>query len=276
MIPVAPPRFDRLLPPLRELPFNHLFALAVLEHKVDGRAWVDASENPAIFYVAHPYGMSLLYGTPRRDALPALRRHLLGSEAGGRDEWLQVGHAEWDVVLKELLGDALASCPTEPGGPLVQRFSRLNFNFDPCRYAQLRAAMPARDGISVQPATEAVFDRFGDSVAPRRFWRNWQQFAAAGGGYCTVQNGVPTALAFTSFVTDRQLEIGVETNPAWRGRGHAFHACAAMIDHCLRIAKEPVWSCRGENTGSVQLARKLGFTPTLELPYFRLPRSAAA
>jgi RimJ/RimL family protein N-acetyltransferase len=56
----------------------------------------------------------------------------------------------------------------------------------------------------------------------------------------------------------------------YRGRGFAYHACAALIEYCIRKGLMPVWSCRYENTASYRLAQRLGFVPTLYLPYYRL------
>jgi RimJ/RimL family protein N-acetyltransferase len=66
------------------------------------------------------------------------------------------------------------------------------------------------------------------------------------------------------------LEIGIETVQRHRGRGHAVRACAALLDYCLDHGYEPIWSCSLTNRGSHRLAERLGFVPTLQVPYYRL------
>lgn len=46
--------------------------------------------------------------------------------------------------------------------------------------------------------------------------------------------------------------------------------CRKLIDYCLERDLIPVWSCRFENTASCKLAQKLGFEPTLMIPFYRL------
>jgi RimJ/RimL family protein N-acetyltransferase len=69
---------------------------------------------------------------------------------------------------------------------------------------------------------------------------------------------------------DGVLEIGIETLEKFRGMGFAYHASAALIDHCIENGLEPVWACRLENQGSYYLAQKLGFVPSRMMPYYQL------
>ena len=69
------------------------------------------------------------------------------------------------------------------------------------------------------------------------------------------------------------LEIGIETNNAFRGKGYAFIICIKIIEYCLANKLLPVWACKFENTGSYLLAQKLGFAVSKILPYYRLCRN---
>ena len=82
----------------------------------------------------------------------------------------------------------------------------------------------------------------------------------------------PVSTAFTSARHDDKLEIGVETLQSYQGKGLAYLACAKLIEYCMDRELEPVWSCRLENTGSVNLAKKLGFIETLRMPYYHIPK----
>ena len=76
--------------------------------------------------------------------------------------------------------------------------------------------------------------------------------------------------AFSAFVIDQQLEIGIETADNYRGKGYAIGTCCALIDYCLENDYEPVWGCKLHNTPSYLLAQKLGFVPTIYWPFYRL------
>ena len=82
--------------------------------------------------------------------------------------------------------------------------------------------------------------------------------------------GVPAAIAFVSFRTGDDAEVGIETVPAFRRRGLARVACAALIEDLVRRGLVPVWSCREDNTGSARLAGSLGFAVSRWLPYYEV------
>ena len=110
------------------------------------------------------------------------------------------------------------------------------------------------------------------SVTPRYFWESEDDFIENGVGFSLFEQGALAATAFSSFVHDDQLELGIETLPAFRGKGYASTVCAALLDYCIENEFEPIWSCRLENIGSYQLAQKIGFVPTIEVPYYRLSK----
>lgn len=275
MIELQPDVFSSLLPALRRLPINNLFARSVLEQRVAGAVWADRRDQPSLVHVIHPYGMTLLFGDARGTAPAALKAHLLAQGVNRSDTWLQASSKALSVALDELLDVEWAGADRQPGGPRVQRYTRSNFVFDPQRYAVRRIQLAPHEKIAVRPLLAAEFALPDIDVSPHRFWTSADQFLAHGGGWCLEQDGVLVSMAFSSFRFDRQLEIGVETRSNYRGRNFAFYAACALIDQCIAQGLEPVWSCRKENKGSYKLALALGFEPTVELAYYRLPGSGA-
>ncbi len=257
MLALEPRAYHKVAGLVHDVPFNTLFAQVVVEGQVPGSVFVDDPGNPRACYVQHPHGMSLLAGETRDPHFQAaLVAHL--TDARGlrhHDEWLQIHPRAWKERLVDVLGE--------------REHTRLNFAFDPTQFAKLgHPSLQAGDVLV--PIDAAMFDAFSGAVVPRHFWRDADHFLRDGVGFAIVRNGDLAATAFSAFVRDGQLEIGVETKPAYRGAGHALRVCAALIAHGLARGLEPVWSCREENEGSVRLAGKLGFVPSLRLPYFRL------
>lgn len=273
MIELQPDVFSTLLPALRRVPINTLFARTVLEQRVAGAVWADRRDQPSLFHVIHPYGMTLLFGDARGTAPDALKAHLLAQGAKRRDTWLQAGSEPLSALLDDLLEVEWAAADQQPGGPRVQRYTRSNFVFDPQRYAAKRSALAPHERFAVRPMLAAEFALADIGVSPHQFWTSADQFFAHGGGWCLERDGALASMAFSSFRFDHQLEIGVETRSNYRGRNFAFHAACALIDQCIAQGLEPVWSCRKENKASYKLALALGFVPTIEIPYYRLPGS---
>lgn len=275
MIELAREAFSGLLPTLLGLPINHLFVRAVLERCVEGWVWVDDVQNPALVHVIHPYGMTLLFGDTAAVSKEALSQHLHVQACSAADRWMQIFPANQAPRVRELLQAEVAEANSPPAGPKPQQFTRANFRFDAGRYAAKEFSRQAPEGLTLRPMTEADFALAGLSVSPPCFWRDAQQFLQGGGGWCVAQGKEVAAMAFASFRFGNELEIGVETRSDFRRRGLAQIAAAALIDACLAQRLEPVWACRKENLASYALAQRLGFVPSAEIPYFRLPALAS-
>jgi len=108
-------------------------------------------------------------------------------------------------------------------------------------------------------------------VVPKNFWNSAGDFIKYGAGFAMINDGKPVCMSYSAYIFNGILEIGIETEQGYRGKGLARAACAALIDYCIEKGYEPVWSCRLQNTASYELAKKLGFKPTVTLPYYRLP-----
>ncbi|OKP82430.1 hypothetical protein A3842_10455 [Paenibacillus sp. P3E] len=266
------------LPALDQVKINTLFARAVLEQRIPGKVYADSKDIPRAFYVVHPYGMSLVYGDSSNSSFNrGLSDYILDRE-GIRlyAEWLQGDPAgEWSEWI-----DALAAVHNSElqvrGGMieqddhrLIQRNTRVNFRLDREAYFAARAQFFKQDAALVRTGKEQ-FATLTGSVVPKYFWRDEEHFLAEGVGFSIMEGDETASTAFASCSAGGQLEIGIETAEAFRGRGYAFTVSSALIDYCLDHPLEPVWACRLENQGSYYLAQKLGFKPSLTLPYYRL------
>jgi len=268
---------------IRAADINTLFALSVLEGKVDGHVFVDQTESPSSIYIQHPYGMSLLYGVTENEEFNArLLTHMLNSEKSrSRFEWLQAYPDVAHSGIAELLGQRLKK--KNPDVPYEQTFSqsedqdvleyqRINFVFNEEKYRLLKRDLNS-DGYRVVTTSESFFDTLEGTVIPRRFWNNAKDFLRDGTGRSLIlEGGSIASTAFASFVIGNKFEIGVETLKDFHGKGFAALACSVLIDHCLTNRYEPIWSCLSGNAGSVKLALKLGFEEKKRVPYYRLAK----
>jgi RimJ/RimL family protein N-acetyltransferase len=109
MIQLAPADYGKVRPLLAEISFNTLFAQTIVEGRYPGVIYADQAEHPTVFYIAHPYGMSLLAGSTANEAFNAALVPYLLNEGRSRAqaEWLQVYPDAWNSKLTELLGDKL-------------------------------------------------------------------------------------------------------------------------------------------------------------------------
>ncbi|KQY44564.1 GNAT family N-acetyltransferase [Cellulomonas sp. Root137] len=243
---------------LAQVQINVGFARAVVDDVVDGSVWVSADVGVGAAHVIHSYGMSLIWGERVDDAFEELVSRLVEGTYWTRDEWLQVDPRWAHLPWRERLGiDS------------VDEHVRVNFDFDRDQFLAGGVDTATSDSWTLRPATAADFARPG-SVIPVEFWRNAEQFLANGGGWVAERDGAFGAMAFSSFRSGSQIELGIETAPDARRQGLATAVARRMITDTLLQGLTPVWSCRASNAGSYRLARTLGFVPVREIPYFRL------
>ncbi|MCL2702640.1 MAG: GNAT family N-acetyltransferase [Defluviitaleaceae bacterium] len=259
MIQLDESKYEILLSPLKRVGFNTFFARSVIAGHAEGKVFVDSVNNPKSFYAVHSYGkMSLLFGDAGNERFNNELTAYFGQK-NRRDEWLQAHPRAWDAWL-----DGLANAKK------AVRYSRLNFAFDREEYKKNNHEINLND-YSIIPTTADMFNSIDGSVVPKAFWRDERLFSQYCAGFTAMVNGKPAATAFTSYLHDGCLEIGIETAEGHRGKGLARAVCMALINYSLANNLEPVWSCRLENAASVNLAKKLGFRESLRLPYYHVP-----
>ena len=82
-----------------------------------------------------------------------------------------------------------------------------------------------------------------------------------------VVDGNIVAIAHTYAETDLHADIGVSTIEAWRERGFATAAASLVAQEIQSKGKVPAWSCGADNTASLRVAQKLGFTEVARRVY---------
>jgi RimJ/RimL family protein N-acetyltransferase len=83
--------------------------------------------------------------------------------------------------------------------------------------------------------------------------------AASGMAFGAFVDGRLASVACPFFITERFEDLGVVTEPEFRGRGLS-PACAAAVCADVRArGRQPSWTTSPDNTQSLRVAQKLGF-----------------
>lgn len=186
-------------------------------------------------------------------------------------EWMQVFPYDWDNTLTNLFGDHLikSSDNTTEDPSRIELNTRVNFRFNQEKYQDFKRTFLIKN-YKITRTDSVTYNLMKGHVVPMHFWENAEHFLNHGVGFSLFYENKLASTAYSAFVIDNYLEIGIETVEEFRGKGLAQYSCAALIDYCLQNNFEPVWSCRLENTASYRLAQKLGFEPILERSYYKL------
>ena len=274
MILLEESTYYKVLEPLKKVTINTLFARTVVEKHIDGKVFVDNVNTPTTFYILHPYGMSLLFGNPDNDKFNSqFRKYALNQDkTRNKYEWMQVFPDCWDEKLNSLFGNDLVKHSDNSGNEKdkVELNGRVNFKFKQDIYFTFKQNMPKINCKIVRTDMD-IFNDMKGSVVPMFFWKDAEHFCQHGVGFSLFYDNKLASTAYSAYVHDNYLELGIETIEEYRGKGLAQLVCSALIDYCLQNNFEPVWSCRLENTGSCKLAQKLGFEPVSKRTYYKLP-----
>jgi hypothetical protein len=265
----------KVAPYLKEVTINSLFARTVVEHKISGKIYVDDISNPTTVYIVHPYGMALLFGKSDNEAFnESFKSYALNKEnIRNSFEWMQAFPGSWAKVLTSLFNDRLFKFDdniekAEKG--IIELNTRVNFKFNINQHQPVPTNFDKE--IAIVRANGQMFRDMQGSVVPIYFWDSEADFLKNGVGFGLFYKNELASMSFSSYWFDNEFEIGIESKEKFRGKGFAELACRAIIDFCIENNYEPIWSCRLENVGSYKLAQKLGFDPTLYLPYYRLSK----
>jgi GNAT superfamily N-acetyltransferase len=266
--------YNLLFEPLKKVTINNLFARAVVENYVSGKVYVDNRNHPKSFYVLHPYGISLLFGDHNNQVFNEHFRDYSLNKNKIRDkhEWLQTFPHDWDLVLKELFKDCMLKSSDNVENKvngIIELNTRVNFKFNIQKYLDFKRKYIPAD-LKVVRSDKNIFNEMKGSVIPLYFWDTADDFFKKGIGFSFFYNCKLASTAYSAFLIEDKLEIGIETVEEFRGKGFAQYTCSALIDYSIENNYEPVWSCRNENTASYKLAQKLGFEPSKEIPFYRL------
>ncbi len=274
MISLQKDQYSKLLEPIKSITNNNLFARAVAERVVEGEIFVDNVENPKSFYLLHLYGMSLLFGDSKNEAFNlAFKKYALNENRSRKIiEWMQVFPADWDAVLQDLLSDNLVSPSSEStSSHAIEQNVRVNFKFNEEIFLRGKLANEKSDpAVEILRTDREAFEKMTGTVVPLNFWNDAEDFINKGVAFSLYYDGKLASTAFSAYLHDDKLELGIETYDEFKGKGLAYKACSALIEYCIENGFEPVWACKRDNVGSYQLAQKLGFENVKEISYYRL------
>lgn len=274
MILLEESEYYKALELLKKITINNLFARTVIEKYLSGRVYVDDVNTPNIFYIVHPYGMSLLFGNSNNDEFNRqFRKYALNKDKSRNQyEWMQVFPDSWDNKLKDLFGSDLIkySKNSKNEKDKVELNGRVNFKFNQDDYFTFKQNLPKINCKIVRTDKKIFYDMKG-TVVPLFFWKDAEQFYNQGVGFSLFYDNNLASTAYSAYIHENYLELGIETVEEYRGKGLAQYVCSTLIDYCLQNNIEPVWSCRLENTVSYNLAQKLGFKPISKRTYYKLP-----
>lgn len=204
-------------------------------HTGHGTAWVDRWPAPRAILVETAGNYSLL-GEPAALTPAALKPHL-------------AGFVEAAPAFEPLLRAAF---------PQLEMWQRLIFtlNVPPPHF-------PLPDGFTIRPLS-AVDVPYFQPLSPEAAWisKTWggaAGLAASGYAWGAFAADRLVSVACTFFLGAQYEEIGVATEPGFRGQGLSVACAAALCRDIQQRGRHPSWTTSPDNIASRRVAEKLGF-----------------
>ena len=119
-------------------------------------------------------------------------------------------------------------------------------------------ALPDLDGAAL--LGDAAVTDVPPELAAELAWAR-----ARGPVWAVWVDGAPQSFAYALWRSPGWFDITIETLAGYRQLGLGTIAVTAMIRAERAAGREPVWAANEDNTASLALARRLGFTPIDEI-----------
>jgi GNAT superfamily N-acetyltransferase len=215
---------------------------AVLGGGNAGRIFIDKLDQPRMGFVWEQDDGTLYPGGTRDAASLAEMVSLLRKEA--------------IVVLDFRDGDpGVADFPPDPdAGAECLELERPAHGSDlpphlglPAGYEVFRMG---RDLLEKSPRLDETLHRYGDL----------DTFLAGGLNVCILYGDEYVCEAGADMDVGGIREVGIVTEPVYRGKGFGTIAVAHLLEWCDELGCDTYWDCVKLNIGSLKIARKLGYT----------------
>lgn len=239
--------YKKILKLLEKVEINTYFAKCVISGYSDGCIIVDSNNKIQNFYIYNFCGMSFLFSEDKNFISKILNYN---KNRNIKYEGVQLYPSKSVQHLHSLIRN---------NGLLYKDHTRLNFKFNHEKFDIINTVFNKSEMIKESAYNKILSGR----VIPSMFC-NIEHFNKSGIGYYTNENGKPTSWAFSAFIYENFLEIGVETIKNLQGNNLALINSAALIHYCIKNNIVPVWSCEKQNHGSFKLASRLGFEVSLQ------------
>lgn len=145
---------------------------------------------------------------------------------------------------------------------VIKESQRYKFKFNRALFESRKWEIP--EGYELREIDKDVIVNLQGRIIPSFSWESQQAFLEKGKGMCLLHNGdiVGNSIAcnaFSAAIGNGQMDIGIETNPEYRGKGLGKVIAAQMVKYALSQGYEPIWGCDTRNIGSLRIAEAVGF-----------------
>lgn len=144
-------------------------------------------------------------------------------------------------------------------------FPRIQYEFNRGSYSSCKTR---NFPYQLEPINDRNVEKlFEHNDGIKSFWTSHENFINHGIGFILMDNERIIGHAISASVEDGEVEIDIESDKLYRGKGIAIFLTSCLIDECLKRGLIPKWDCAAANIPSKKLALKLGFKELKKYPF---------
>jgi GNAT superfamily N-acetyltransferase len=215
---------------------NQVYPLSVAEGIQSGEIYVDDRQNPKTVLFWHYCGFAYICGLATGMVLEALDEHICRNS---KRRMLLITDDDSIIRFFGKRGKEIGK--------------RIEYG-----YAGNSGTVGCIRGIDIRKIDANILSVINGRIVPAFSWEN-SVFLENGFGYAAFDHERYCGVAFSAAVSSEEIDIGVEVDPDYRGRGIATELVRSMCSEIILQGKRPVWAHAEQNTGSMRTAARCGF-----------------
>lgn len=234
---------------IEQINIEKVYPLSIVEGYQSGEVFVDDIDNPMMALFWHYCGFAFVAGVCNEEIYNDIYRMIRNPA---------------QIHSNRLVMQAEKDNAFDGFHDLVRR-ERYIFSF---AHPSNRFSVPI--GCRLCPITGDNYGLLQGRIIPSFSWENQERFLKNGFGFCLMKENEVLACAFSAAVSNQYVDIGIETNERYRGKGYGKIVASVMVEEIMNQQKIPVWACDTQNEGSMRLACALGFCVEGIHPWYKL------
>lgn len=228
--------------------------LAVIQQKQPGWIFVDEPENPTSAFVITDFGFTQFSGTDdfAFDVIKLLEHP---------NNYLP-SYILWYSPSYQIRKTLDKLVPTH-----IRQRERVRFTYPK---QTLENPIECPDEFRCQRLDQELIrktDGFKLDITSR-FWTSANDFLENGIGFCVLKGNDIVSLCYSAGIANNLAEVDIITKEEYRGQGLAIVAGQNFIAECLLRGITPTWDCFANNTASLNLAKRLGFSQIVSYSFY--------
>jgi hypothetical protein len=223
---------------------------SVIDGSQNGIIIVDSFSEPCSAMIIHNSGFSLFTGDKNNFRFIESLSSEMADPAFLGSRYILLYDAPEELVSR-LEKDA---------NTIIRKRGRIRFSFDMNRPVCGNDTLPSNSALhDISAENLAAVEHLGLDIGTR-FWKSPQNFLEKGYGTCLFYEKEPVCVCYACAVSGNLAETDVFCKESFRNRRFSTITANRFVADSLKRGITPLWDCFSDNTASVSLAEKCGFS----------------